>query len=97
MRIFTLGACPVCGPMGDLVLVKDPVRDAPFLYCPHCGCAWADPPAGVVDTVDTPETFAPTGFSLPTVDDAAAAQARGWRLRDRGEATDAWLERLRDR
>ncbi len=64
--LYSTGDCPVCGPAGDILFVKDRVSNRLFFMCPSCGCAWANPPPPyVLDTIDPPQSFAPSGVVLP--------------------------------
>ena len=45
-----------------------------FFGCSSCGCAWDKPPEPhVVDTVDPPAKFAPSGFTYARLADIKAA------------------------
>src|SRR4051794_34276225 len=64
-RMYSAGDCSVCSGAGAAVFVIAADTARIFFACPACGCAWAQPPiAHVVDTIDPPSLFAPTGFRL---------------------------------
>jgi hypothetical protein len=72
--MYSAGDCSVCASAGFAVFVKNIDDGKVFLACPECGCAWPKPPlAYVVDTIDAPALFAPSGFCLATADEITSA------------------------
>jgi hypothetical protein len=90
--IFSAGPCSVCGDAGDAVFVRARGSGRIFFLCPECGIAWARPPQPyIVDTIDPPSLFAPSGFSIAT-----HTQIRDARLEHlvTGESPDTSAESL---
>ena len=72
--IYSTGDCPICAEAGDAIFLKNVNSGQIFYACDSCGCAWNHPPVlYVVDAIDPPEQFAPTGYSLATADDIEVA------------------------
>ncbi len=93
--LYSAGECPVCSSAGDALFVKDAASGRLFFFCPHCGCAWRDPPRPhEVETIEPPERFAPHGMSIPTRAEIVA-QGRE-HLIARHVNNDEWMGRLRD-
>ena len=90
---FSAGLCSVCVDAGDAVFVRAHGSGRIFFLCPDCGIAWAQPPEPyIVDTIDPPTLFAPTGFSIAT-----ATQIREAHLENlvKGDAPEISVEGVR--
>ena len=95
MDLYTCGECPICAETGDLLVVKNPVSQALFVFCHNCGCAWSTPPPPhEVNQVEPRETYAPGGFVLPTEQEISIVQGRGWPARRLEELDDWWRDIL---
>jgi hypothetical protein len=92
-RLYRCGDCPCCSFMGDLVLLKARWSDSVFVYCPSCGLAFDAPPQGI-DSIQTPEDFAPEGYLLADADDIGRAVREGWSPTDEGPIDEWWTEFL---
>jgi hypothetical protein len=87
--LYSAGPCSVCADAGDAVIARSKADQTHFCLCSACGIAWCTPPtAGVVDTTDPIEKYAPTGIELPTLDELRAA---GLEKVVRKTLTDAWM------
>jgi len=93
--LYSAGECAVCSSAGDALFVKDAASGHIFFFCPHCGCAWQDPPCPhEVETIEPPARFAPQGMSIPT---KAEIVAQGWAHSITRDVDDAeWMDSLRD-
>ena len=71
---YTAGPCSVCAFAGDALFAACAATGRIFYLCPGCGCAWLTvPEACVVDTINQPSEFAPSGIRLPTREDIRRA------------------------
>ena len=96
MDVYVVGECPICGPMGDMVVVKDPSSGTLFLFCHHCGCAWPDPPPmDKAIIIAEPDRFSPGGFVLPLDEDIARVRTGGWPVEKLEEFNEEWAGRLK--
>lgn len=74
LRMYSAGDCAVCASAGAAIFLIGEPEGIIFFACAECGCAWAQPPGPlVVDTVDPPIAFAPSGFRLASFADIDAA------------------------
>lgn len=98
--MYSAGDCSVCAGAGFAVFVKHLGDGKVFLACPERGCAWSKPPqAFVVETIDDPSLFAPTGFCLATPDEIASAGLAGFVKSEVGSASSGFggIAGFRDR
>ena len=62
-RVYVSGECPVCPGYIDVYFMACAETGRIFCACPGCGCAWAEqPPTDQLDTLESPESFAPHGY-----------------------------------
>lgn len=72
--IYSAGPCSVCAELGDAFFVYARGSGRLFFACSECGVAWPSPPDRyVVNAIDPPEVFAPTGFSVASAEQIRAA------------------------
>lgn len=66
--VYSMGECPVCSYLGDVIAVVPIPSGAMFFWCTSCGCCWNAPPVeGTIDEIRGAEDFAPTGFRPATL------------------------------
>lgn len=84
-RFWSLGWCPICTFMGELILlVRKDARDIAVVYCPSCKGAWPFPPEdGDYGSFVDIETLAPNGVATPTESEIAVATG--------GSSPGGWL------
>jgi len=88
--LYRCGDCPCCSFLGDLVLLKACRSGRFFVFCPSCGLAFDAPPRGV-ESLQTPEDFAPEGFLLADSGDMRRAIREGWSPTHEGPI-DEWCD-----
>jgi hypothetical protein len=72
--LYSAGPCSVCVDASEAIIARSASSRQLFYMCGSCGIAWDAPPtAGVVDTMDPVEKYAPSGIELPTLDELRAA------------------------
>jgi len=42
--LYSVGACPACGPSSGLIVLRSVDRSLWLVHCPFCARAWTDPP-----------------------------------------------------
>ena len=62
VEICSVGDCPVCAYMGEMVLLWSLESLKVFFFCPMCGVAWKEYPGKYIDEILGLEDLAPGGF-----------------------------------